>query len=152
MAYTTAQAQQEMLDEIAAATDDIGVALTALGEAYELVDETTGERLEGELFAPVQHAYGRAKRTGTEFAGRHDLAVRAPAAAIPGHPSQGVKGFVDSAVAAMASADARLATLQDSMMTIEVGDAELREGLSEVRRLAHEVPGRARLFARTLGR
>lgn len=152
MAYSTAQAQQEMLDEIATATDGIGVALAALGEAYELVDDMTGERLEGELFGPVQHAYGRARRTGTEFAARHDLIVRPPAPVTPGHPSQGVKGFVDSAVAAMAAADARLATLQDSMMTIEVGDAPLREGLSEVRRLAHEVPGRARGFARTLGR
>lgn len=152
MAYSTAVARQEMLDEIALAVDGIAVALAGLGEAYELVDDHTGDRLEGELFRPVQHAYGRAKRTHAEFAGRYDLPARTFAPATPGHPSQGVKGFVEGAVAAMAGADARLATLQDSMMTIEVGDAELREGLAEVRRFAHEIPGRARLFVRTLGR
>ncbi|MCW2998981.1 MAG: hypothetical protein JWN65_2530 [Solirubrobacterales bacterium] len=152
MTYSTAVARQEMLDAIAEAIDGIGVALAALGEAYELVDDHTGERLEGELFRPVQLAYGRAKRTHGEFAQRHDLPGRTFEPATPGHPSQGVKGFVDGAVHAIAGADAKLASLQDSMMTIEVGDAELREGLSEVRRLANEVPGRARLFVRTLGR
>ncbi len=152
MAYSTAVARQEMLDEIAVVVDRIAVALAALGDAYEIVDDQTGDRLEGELFRPVQLAYGRAKRTHTEFAERHGLPTRAFAPAPPGHPSQGVKGFVDAAVAAMAGADARIATLQDSMMTIEVGDAPLREGLAEVRRICHEVPGRARLFVRTLGR
>ncbi len=152
MAYTTAEARQQMLDAIADAVDDIAAALAALGEAYELVDDHTGDRLEGELFRPVQHAYGRAKRTYTEFAASYELNVRPFADPTPGHPSQGVKGFVDGAVHAMGRADAALGTLQDSMMTIEVGDAELRAGLAEVRRLANEVPGRARLFVRTLGR
>lgn len=152
MAYSTAVARQEMLDEIAVVVDRIAVALAALGDAYEIVDDHTGDRLEGELFRPVQLAYGRAKRTHTEFAERVQLPTRSFAAAPPGHPSQGVKGFVDAAVAAMAGADARLATLQDSMMTIEVGDAQLREGLAQVRRIANEIPGRARLFVRTLGR
>jgi len=152
MAYSTAVARQEMLDAIAEAIDGIAVALAALGEAYELVDDSTGDRLEGELFRPVQLAYGRAKRTHAEFAARYDLPARTFAPAAPGHPSQGVKGFLDGAVHAIAAADAKLAILQDSMMTIEVGDAELRTGLSEVRRLANEVPGRTRLFVRTLGR
>ncbi len=152
MAYSTAVARQEMLDAIAEAIDQIAVALAALGEAYELVDDSTGDRLEGELFRPVQLAYGRAKRTHADFAARYDLPARAFTPAAPGHPSQGVKGFLDGAVHAIAAADAKLAILQDSMMTIEVGDAELRTGLSEVRRLANEVPGRTRLFVRTLGR
>lgn len=152
MAYVTAEARQELLDAVAAAADQIGVALADLGEAYEHVDEVTGERLEGELFRPVQTAYGRAKRTHAGFAERHGLPGRSFAAATPGHPSQGVKGFVESAVAACGRADATLVTLQDSMMLIDVGDAELRAGLAEIRRILHEVPGRARLFTRTLGR
>ena len=53
-------------------------------------------------------------------------------------PVPGVKGFIDGAVAAVTRADARLAQLQDSMRPVEVGDAELRAGLSEV------PPGRRR--------
>ncbi|WP_354698372.1 hypothetical protein DSM112329_04046 [Paraconexibacter sp. AEG42_29] len=152
MAYSTAEAQQELLDAIGAAADHVGVALVELGEAYEQVDDFTGERLEGELFGPIQKAYGRLKKTHAGFAARNDLPPRTFAAATPGHPSQGVKGFVDSAVAAAGRADATLVTLQDSMMLVDVGDAELRAGLAEVRRILHEIPGRARLFVRTLGR
>lgn len=152
MAYVTAQAQQELLDAVAAAADQIGIALVELGEAYEHVDDFTGERLEGELFGPIQKAYGRAKRTHTAFAEAHDLPVRSFPSATPGHPSQGVKGFVESAVAAAGRADATLVTLQDSMMLVDVGDADLRAGIAEVRRILHEIPGRARLFVRTLGR
>jgi hypothetical protein len=38
------------------------------------------------------------------------------------------------------------------MLPVEVGDAELRAGLSEVRRLVGDVPARARGFVRVLGR
>ena len=38
MAYDTAEARQELLDDVAAATDRLGVALAALGEAYEQLD------------------------------------------------------------------------------------------------------------------
>lgn len=153
MAYITAEVQQELLDAVARATDQIGVALVELGEAYEHVDDFTGERLEGELFGPVQKAYGRAKRTHAGFAERHGRPAAAYAAdAQPGHPSQGVKGFVESAVAACGRADATLVTLQDSMMLVDVGDAELRAGIAEVRRILTEVPGRARVFVRTVGR
>jgi hypothetical protein len=38
------------------------------------------------------------------------------------------------------------------MAPVEVGDAELRAGLAEVRELLGEVPPRAREFVRTLGR
>ena len=59
-----------------------------------------------------------------------------------GLPSQGVKGFIDGAVNATGRADRTLAQLQDSMRPVEVGDAELRAGLSEVRRLVADVPRR----------
>jgi hypothetical protein len=152
MAYSTAEARQEMLDTIAVAIDDVAVALADLGEAFELLDDPTGERLEGELFKPVQSAYGRLKRTHTGFAERCGLAARAFAPSAPGSPSHGVRGFVDRAGVAAARADSRLAEMQDTLRPVEVGDAELRAGLSEVRRLLDEVPGRSRLFLRTLGR
>lgn len=152
MAYNTAQARQELLDDLAAATDDIGVALAALGEAFEQLDEYNADKLEQELFRPTQRAYGRAKRTHSEFADRHGLPSRTFDSAPAGLPSQGVKGFLDGAVTAVGEADRKLAQLQDSMRPVEVGDAELRAGLSEVRRLIGAMPGRARELVRGLGR
>jgi len=57
MAYSAAEARQEILDRTAEAADHLGAALAALGAAYELVDEATGDRLERALFRPVQVAY-----------------------------------------------------------------------------------------------
>jgi hypothetical protein len=152
MAYTNAQARQQLLESVAQAIEEIGLALASLGEAYEQLDEQNADRLEEELFRPVQMAYGRAKRTYTEFADRHDLPSQTFQAASPGAPSKGVKGFLDSAVDAVGEADRTLATLQDSMLPVEVGDTELRGGLEEVRKLLGALPGRARQFVRTLGR
>ena len=152
MAYVTAQARQDLLDTLAAATDDIGVALGALGDAYEQLDETTAEQLEEALFGPVQAAYGRAQRTHAGFADRHGLPRRAFAAPAPGAPSRGVKGFVDQAVGAVLKADGTLAELQDSMLPVEVGDAELREGMAQVRRQLADVASDARHFVSRLGR
>jgi hypothetical protein len=152
MAYTTAQGRQQLLDTIAQAIDDIGLALAALGEAYEQLDEHSAETLEEELFRPVQAAYGRAQRTYTEFAARHELPSRTFAPASPGHPSQGVKGFLESAVDAVGRADGELATLQDSMLPIEVGDPELRAGLEQVRTLIGTIRSRARELVRRFGR
>jgi hypothetical protein len=152
MTYTTAQARQQLLETLAGAADEIGFALASLGEAYELLDEYTADALERELFLPVQAAYGRAQRTHAEFAARHDLPSRMFERASPGAPSLGVRGLLDSALDAVARADGALATLQDSMLPIEVGDADLRAGLEEVRRLLGNLRGRARELLRTLGR
>jgi hypothetical protein len=152
MAYVTAEARQQLLDVLATATDDIGVALGALGDAYELLDDTSAEQLEDSLFGPVQAAYGRAKRTHAEFADRHGLPRRTFTSPAPGAPSRGVKGFLDQAVAAVVKADAELGELQDSMLPVEVGDAELRAGISEVRRQLDHVAAHARQFVSRLGR
>jgi hypothetical protein len=152
MAYVTAEARQELLDALAAATDDIGVALGALGDAYELLDDASAEQLEEILFGPVQAAYGRAKRTHAEFADRHGLPKRTFGSPAPGAPSRGVKGFLDQAVAAAVKADGELGQLQDSMLPVEVGDAELRAGMAEVRRQLADVPAHARQLASRLGR
>ena len=152
VAYTTAEARQQLLDSVAEATDEIGIALASLGEAYELLDEHTADQLESELFRPVQMAYGRAQRTHAEFADRHGLPRRVFEPASPGAPSRGVKGLLDSSVEAAERADGVLSTLQDSMLPVEVGDPALRAGLEDVRRLIGEPRGRARELVRTLGR
>jgi hypothetical protein len=153
MAYTSAEARQELLEAFAGAIESMGVALAALGAAYEQLDERNADRLEAELFGPVQRALGRAKSSHAQFAGRHGLTRRAfEASASPGIPSTGAKGFIDNAVDAVADADEALAELQDSMLPAEVGDPELRGALAEVRELLGGVRGRARELERTLGR
>ena len=152
MTYTTADGRKQLLEALARAVEEIGVALAALGEAYELLDEQTADRLEQELFRPVQSAYGRAQRTYGGFAERHGLPGHTFESASRGAPSTGVKGFVESAVEAAGRADGELGALQDSMLPIEVGDTELRAGLQEVRELLGELRGRSRELVRTLGR
>jgi hypothetical protein len=152
VAYTTADARQQLLDTLASAAEDLGLALASLSEAYEQLDEQSADRLEQELFRPVQMAYGRAKRTHSEFARRHRLAARTFPTPAPGAPSHGVKGFVEGAVEAVEQADRTLATLQDSMLPVEVGDPELRAGLESVRSALDHTRAHAREFVRTLGR
>jgi hypothetical protein len=152
VAYVAGEARQEMLDTLGEAIDEIAAALAALGGAYEQLGTVPADRLEEELFRPVQAAYGRAKRTHASFAQRHGLPGRTFTPANQGLPSTGIRGFVDSAVDSVADADSVLAELQDSMMPVEVGDPELRAGLAEVRELLGDVRARAREFVRTLGR
>jgi hypothetical protein len=152
MPYKSAEARQDLLDTVADAIDELATALAELGAAYEELDERSGDELEEWLFRPVQVAYGRAKRTHAGFASRVGLPGRAFHPGSAGPPSTGAKGFVASAMNAVASADAILSTLQDSMLPVEVGDRELRAGLGEVRELIGPVPGRAREVVRTLGR
>ena len=152
MAYVTREAREQLLETVAEATDELGTALAALGAAYEQLDEASGDRLEERLFRPVQHAYGRAQRTYTGFAERHGLVARAFTPQSGGLPSQGVHGFLERTLDAVEEADLILVELQDSMMPVEVGDAELRSGLADVRELIAGIPERAREIVRRLGR
>jgi hypothetical protein len=152
MTYTNVEGRQQLLDALAGAVDDIGLALAALSAAYEQLDLATADKLEDELFGPVQLAYGRAKRTYAAFADRHGLATRAFEAQVAGLPSTGAKGFIDDAVTAIGAAGGALATLQDSPMLLEVGDIELRKGVAEVRELIGDLPHHARELVRRLGR
>jgi hypothetical protein len=152
MSYTNAEARQDLLDIVAEAIDELAVALAALGEAYEQLDERNADRLEEELFGPVQRAYGRAKSAHARFTDRHGLPTRAFEAPSPGIPSTGARGFIDGAVGAVAQADGALSALQDSSLPTEVGDVELRTALTEVRELLGGVRQRARELERTLGR
>jgi hypothetical protein len=152
VAITALEARGQILDDLATAGDQLALALACLGEAHELLDDATAERLEAELFRPVQKAYGRTKSTYARFAQRYGLDVRELDSPSGGLSSQGVKAFVERAAAAASDADRTIAGLQDSMLPIESGDPELRAGLSEVRELLDGLPGTARQFLRTLGR
>ena len=152
MAYRASDARQHLLDTVAEAIEELGFALASLGAAYEQLDEFTADRLEEELFRPVQGAYGRARRTHAAFADRHGLEGRTFQPASPGVPSSRARGFIDDAVDALRRADDTLSGLQDSMLPVEVGDAELRAGLADVREQIGGLAGRARELIRTLGR
>jgi hypothetical protein len=149
---TALEDRQQILADLAIAVDQIALATACLGEAYEQLDVSTADRLEEDLFRPAQKALGRAKRTYSQFAGRVGLPERAFESPSPGLPSQGVKRFVERAAQASGHAGETVASLQDSMLPIEAGDADLRAGLAEIRELADEVPARAPAFLRTLGR
>ncbi|MDQ6836563.1 MAG: hypothetical protein M3016_10295 [Actinomycetota bacterium] len=152
MTYSTADARQKVLNDIAIATEQIAVALAALGEAYEQLDERAADVLEEQLFRPVQQAYGRVQRTHAEFAARSGLPGRSFAAQTPGPQSQSVQALIERAVFASGEADQTIAELQDSMLPVEVGDTELRAGLAAAREALAAVAIRARALTRTVGR
>jgi hypothetical protein len=152
MAQTTVEARRQLLDSLAEATEEIGFALVSLGAAYERLDDASADELEEHLFRPVQLAYGRARRGHAEFAGRHGLASREFESGSAGLPSIGAKGFINNAVVAIGKADTALAALQDSMLPVEVGDAELRALLADLRQLVGGLADRTRELVRTLGR
>ncbi len=152
MAYTDAQARQRILDAVASAAEEIGVALANLGEAYEQLDEFAAQRLEDELFRPLQAAYGQAKRAHAEFAARHGLPAHKFEAADPHVREHDARGIMERAAASVAHADGTLSALQDSMLPVEAGDPSLRAGLEQVRMLLADTTRRTREIIRTLGR
>ena len=152
MAYTTAEGREQILGDLAVAIEQIAESLAALGEAYEQLDEHTADVLEEQLFAPVQHAYGRARRTYTEFARAAGLRCGRSSRTRPGPSHSRRQALIERAVDNAQDADQTIAELQDSMLPVEVGDPELRAGLSEARELLATVPIRARALSRTVGR
>lgn len=152
MAYTTESARAQLLDQLAEAVDQLAAALASLGEAYEQVDDHTAELIEEQLFRPVQGAYGRARRTHSEFAQRHGLSARAFSAGSSGAHSADPRVHLERAITAIEQADQTVAEMQDSMLPVEVGDRELRDGLTETRELIAAAPARARQLLRTIGR
>jgi hypothetical protein len=152
MAYTSESARNQLLDQLAVAVNQLATALAALGEAYEEVDEQTADVLEERLFRPVQGAYGRARRTHSEFAQRHQLPGRTFEPASLGAHSGDPRVHLERAIAAIEQADHVVAEMQDSMLPVEVGDRELRDGLTETRELISAAPGYGRQLLRTIGR
>ena len=149
---TDREVRQGLLDTIGEAIDELGKALAALGVAYELLDERSQDRLEDELFGPVQKGYGRAKKTYADFAARYSL--DAATFAQPGSTSgsRDVRRFLDTAIESVDEAEEILIHLQDSGQTVDYGDADLRAGLASVREVVGNVRASSRLFNRTLGR
>jgi hypothetical protein len=152
MSYTTREGRERILRDLSEASAQIELALSYLADAYELVDEGLGDRLETLLFSPVQAAFARARRTSGEFTRRYGLdeLAREGATAVP-RPHQ-ARGLIEGAAEAIEQADHWIAELQDSMLPVEVGDPELRAGLSETRELMAPMPAHARELVRTLGR
>ncbi len=152
MAYTEAEAQQQLLDDLARGTDRLAVALACLAAAYEQLDELRSDQLEEQLFRPTQLAYGRAQRTHSEFSDRHGFPRRTFAPASPGAESQSSAELIERAGDAIRETEDAIGQLQDSMMPVEVGDLELRAGLADVRRMIDGLPTRASELIRLIGR
>ncbi|MDQ3729959.1 MAG: hypothetical protein M3355_10265 [Actinomycetota bacterium] len=152
MAFTTVEARDRIIGDLEAAEEELGLAVACLGEAFELLATGSADRLEDDLFRPVQKAYVRTKHTRIAFATRVAQDTDEPATKPPGPPSQGAKGFVEQATSAASQADLILSELQDSMMPVEGGDPELRASLSEIRELIGPVHTSSRQFLGTLGR
>jgi len=144
--------RQGLLDTIGEAIDELAQALAAFGVAYELLDERSQDRLEEELFGPVQKGYGRAKRTYADFAARYKLDAATFEQPGSSSGSRDVRRFLDMAIESVDEAEEILIHLQDSGQTVEYGDADLRAGLSGVRELIGHVRHSSREFIRTLGR
>jgi hypothetical protein len=152
MTLTAVEGRQQLLDALADAADALAGAVASLGAAYEQLDEHTADRLEAELFQPLQQALGRAKRTHAAFASRHGIAPHSFEAQQPGLASLRAKGLIERAIESVSHADGTLATLQDSPLPLEFGDVELRGGVADVRGRIDEFVRNSRELLRTLGR
>jgi hypothetical protein len=152
MAYTNTEGREKLLDALTEATDEIGASLASLGAAYEQVDDQTADRLEEQLFGPVQRAYGRAKQAHAGFAARHDLPVRTFAPPADPPASRKARELIEDADAMAFRADESLVALQDEQALVEVGDVELRAAVAGVREALGVVPQRIEALLNTLGR
>jgi hypothetical protein len=150
--YTELEGREGLLDGMERATELIGASLEALTAAYDLVDDQTADRLEENLFAPVQQAYGRSKRTLAGFASRHGLPSRTLNPPEEPPSSAAARELIQSAGRFAFEADQALAGVQDERSFVEVGDKELRSDLAAVRAAIAVVPQQAALMLRTLGR
>jgi len=152
MTYTMIEGRRKVLADLAIAVEQIAVSMGALEAAYEQLDDGHAGVLEERIFRPAQLAYGRAQRTHRAFAARSGLPGRSFDSASSGPHVQSVQTLIDRAAYAAAQADITISTLQDSMLPVEVGDPELRAGLSQTREALAAIPLGARDVVRTVGR
>jgi len=152
VAYDSAEARQELLQTIADAASHLGMSVGWLTLAYDHLDEATADELEEKLFGPVQKAYGRARRTHDGFAERFALSADPIQAGEPHAGNKQPRELITHATDEASHANSLLSELQDSMRPVEVGDAELRTGLADVRSLLGEVQSNARSLLGHLGR
>lgn len=152
VAITRQEAVERILSDLGTAIERTAISLACLGGAFEVLTAAPGERLEDELYRPVQKCFGRGQRAHSHFAERTGNPTVRFDLPEPGVASQGARAYVERAVVAAANADRALSELQDTMLPIEFGDAELRAALAEMRELLAPLPLSAREFLRTLGR
>ncbi len=152
MAYTTIEGREQLMALLGEAVEQLSGSLAALADAYEELDDQAADRMEEALFGPVQRAYGRAKRTYTEFASRHGMPPREFEEAGSPIGARGAKELIEAASTAAGEADHTLSQLQDEPALLEVGDQELRSGVASVREAVAEIPQQTRELLRTLGR
>ncbi len=152
MAVTRQEAVEQILEGLGTGIERTALALACLGAAYETLTTAPADRLEAELYGPVQRAYGRGMRAYSHYAKQNDVPARTFTLPDAGVASQGARAFIDRAVVATANADRALSDLQDTSIWIEFGDSELRAGLAAMRELLTPLPVSAREFVRTLGR
>src|SRR3954452_3259938 len=119
MAITTLEARRQILDDLAAALDQLGLAVACSAEAFEQLAVDSADRLEADLYRPVQRAYGRGQRTHAQFAQRIGLGGDPFPPPSPAPAEQGVKDLVQKMPAPLADADRRIAELQDTLLPIE---------------------------------
>jgi ABC-type transporter Mla subunit MlaD len=151
MSYTNAEGRTQILEETAAAIGQLGIALAELAEAYEHLDEALADRMEQDLHRPVQSAYGQLKRSNAEFARRAELTE--PPIPESNRPApENPRVALENAADAVQSAEDMLAELQDTLLPVEVGDQELRAGLSAVRTLIARLPAACDELVRSVGR
>ena len=151
MSYTNESGRRQIIDDSVAAANYLGEAMAALGEAYDLLDDPTADRMEATVFKPVQASVGQLKRTLAEFATRYKLP--APVFETAGLPAPtNPHTTLDRVIELVQAADDTVADLQDSLLPVEVGDTDLRAGLSRARTLIGPVPDAADGLIRMLGR
>jgi hypothetical protein len=151
VSYTTESGRQQILEDAAAAAYPLNSALAAIAEIYDHLDEPTADRMETIVFKPLQGGYGQLRRTLTEFAARSGLEpplFGEPPVALP----SGAHAVLEQIAEWAQQADQMIAELQDSLLPVEVGDPELRAGLSGMRTQIASVPGACVSLLRTLGR
>lgn len=152
MSFTVEEGRTRILDELAAAVEQLAIAVACFGEAYELVDAQSADVLEERLFGPVQAAYARARRGHGSFADRSGLSRRSFAPGSSGVHDADPRVYLERGLEATESADHLIGELQDSLLPVEVGDRELRDDLAGSRGLIGSVPARARELLRLVGR
>src|SRR5215469_14164003 len=101
MSYTNQEGRERIVRDLASASEQIELALSYLTDAYELVDEGLADRIEEELFSPVQASFGRARRTLGEFTRRYQLRDSATPPAASGARPHGARELVQSAADAI---------------------------------------------------
>ncbi len=151
MSYTTDSGRRQILDDASSAVTPLQGAIEALTELYEQLDEPTADRLEETVFKPLQAGYGQLRRTLTEFATRYGMrppVFNSPNVALPNDPRTVLEHVADAAE----EADEILAELQDTLLPVEVGDTELRAGLSGARTQISRVPAQCGDLIRIFGR